>query len=1122
MIEIKVLNRKYKTVQVIDQYESLIWTDRFDSYGDFELKIPDKDSMGSRIPRNTLLAIDQSDRIMVVESIKDEVGDAGDVTTIYKGPSFESIADLRAVYTSSFASPKTSMATAVHDALIKPKVNWTDAVPGIRDGFGIAGPPSSITPKDVKSTTERGWTTLGEVLDKGSKDAEIGHRIVWRDEPVTASKWYPIQSTKTFIRDGAEYDAFPTACLDHNDRLVVAFKAGKDHFSKGYGQLYFSTDYKTYTKGPVIYPKPGDADDNATPVRIVKIPRKAGHMALLVHTRPWVYLRISADNGETWDMRPNLPIKYRWMYPSDLIHIDDGTENGILMLAGYNGNGVEVHMTRDLGNTWEFRGMVETIAWDDWKNHGINETSIVHMGGEKLIAVGRVERKPGYYGARYFESEDLGKTWSKGRYMGSMQWTHALPKMTKAPDGTILLPTRNMSLSETNVSHAGSQDGGDWAQTSTWDWLALYPGQKHWERHFLNSDWQMYGEFVPLPDGTILLIGSRQVRGSNTDCDIWAMRFRSHGPASPLYSETYQGSDLSERVSPVFPPEMSLYPNTYFRESQQDVEVWRNLCANPGLGTTYSIAACQQYKDMGTSAIARPGGCEVSVIDTDWSYSGKAMELESKGSENKADSYNTAAYPMWIWSEIDKGFDGTQAWGKTFTVRCRVYIRETLTGTSPSNPPLKMQAVVLTKDGKTSSVIATSNSGSTNVVNKPQDLTMTFTLPQKRNSSGWFRFHIKLILGSWTEGAKAEFSDMIIMQGGRLPKDVNYFDGKYSPDDDLTPVWLGEKDRSMSVLVGKAPYGVYFHQGAVLVQSSRMFEPRPGGTSVRDKFDRPSARLINTSGAADARVVIGTRGVGKWGRVRRYSPESYSGVDPQGFGAFRLGEEHYAQAFAPSSYGVHEVSTDVPQDHVILQTGHTTLGGSIWFDELIVGEEYDPSFKGPKTREPVIFAESLDNFDMENSLTTTKNHRNVAYVTNKEKILQVAEDSTRTLFNRRITLVNGDDVTAPERDKELTKLGKDELLKKKIEYAVDGKVVGSRYVYNKDYALGDIVLVEDNHGRRVKARVVEYIHSADKQGVREYPTLKQIPVDEHGFWNSEEYDVAWRGSELLGDWKQQP
>lgn len=51
----------------------------------------------------------------------------------------------------------------------------------------------------------------------------------------------------------------------------------------------------------------------------------------------------------------------------------------------------------------------------------------------------------------------------------------------------------------------------------------------------------------------------------------------------------------------------------------------------------------------------------------------------------------------------------------------------------------------------------------------------------------------------------------------------------------------------------------------------------------------------------------------------------------------------------------------------------------------------------------------------------------------------------------------------------------------------------SPYTFGVDYGLGDIVRVQGDYGLYRKARVTEYIRSADATGVKHYPTLTTVP-----------------------------
>lgn len=63
-MEVYVLDSLLRRSEVIDRFESLIWTERWASWGDFELAI--RSTYGSRglLRKGTQLAMNQSDRVM--------------------------------------------------------------------------------------------------------------------------------------------------------------------------------------------------------------------------------------------------------------------------------------------------------------------------------------------------------------------------------------------------------------------------------------------------------------------------------------------------------------------------------------------------------------------------------------------------------------------------------------------------------------------------------------------------------------------------------------------------------------------------------------------------------------------------------------------------------------------------------------------------------------------------------------------------------------------------------------------------------------------------------------------------------------------------------------------------
>src|SRR5690606_16329717 len=84
-------------VELLDQYESLIWTERYAENGDFQLDILTTRSLKNLLIPGTRLAINQSRYVMVVETIEDTVSDEGQAKLVISGRSLEAILDDRSI-----------------------------------------------------------------------------------------------------------------------------------------------------------------------------------------------------------------------------------------------------------------------------------------------------------------------------------------------------------------------------------------------------------------------------------------------------------------------------------------------------------------------------------------------------------------------------------------------------------------------------------------------------------------------------------------------------------------------------------------------------------------------------------------------------------------------------------------------------------------------------------------------------------------------------------------------------------------------------------------------------------------------------------------------------------------
>lgn len=97
-MDLFVLNQSYETVAIIDAYESLIWTDRYNAYGDFELYLPMDVSLLAYLQIDNYLWMKESEHTMIIEDISiDTDVESGNHLTV-TGRSLESILTRRVVW----------------------------------------------------------------------------------------------------------------------------------------------------------------------------------------------------------------------------------------------------------------------------------------------------------------------------------------------------------------------------------------------------------------------------------------------------------------------------------------------------------------------------------------------------------------------------------------------------------------------------------------------------------------------------------------------------------------------------------------------------------------------------------------------------------------------------------------------------------------------------------------------------------------------------------------------------------------------------------------------------------------------------------------------------------------
>lgn len=97
-MELLVLNEKFETIGVMDTYESIIWTDRYSEYGDFEIYTTPSLSLINMLKMDQYLYNSDSEHVMIIEDHKIETDtEFGNHLTV-TGRSLESLLDRRIVW----------------------------------------------------------------------------------------------------------------------------------------------------------------------------------------------------------------------------------------------------------------------------------------------------------------------------------------------------------------------------------------------------------------------------------------------------------------------------------------------------------------------------------------------------------------------------------------------------------------------------------------------------------------------------------------------------------------------------------------------------------------------------------------------------------------------------------------------------------------------------------------------------------------------------------------------------------------------------------------------------------------------------------------------------------------
>lgn len=178
-IDLIVLNQQFEKIAIIDAYESLLWTDRYNSPGDFEIYTPvDKLSGILKYPvANNYLQIKDSEHTMIIEdtTIESNIETGNHIKII--GRSLESILDRRIVWTQTDITG--NLQNGIERLLNETIINPSDTDRKL-DNFIFE---ASEDPEITELTMENQYTgdNLLEIIETLCETNKIGYKIILND-----------------------------------------------------------------------------------------------------------------------------------------------------------------------------------------------------------------------------------------------------------------------------------------------------------------------------------------------------------------------------------------------------------------------------------------------------------------------------------------------------------------------------------------------------------------------------------------------------------------------------------------------------------------------------------------------------------------------------------------------------------------------------------------------------------------------------------------------------------------------------------------------------------------------------------------------------------------------------
>ena len=185
-MDILVLNKEMESIHIIDEFESMIWVERYSKCGDFELYLPIEYEIISYIKNGYYLWLESSKTVMIIEDIEIVTDNEEGNHMIVTGRSLESILDRRILWEQTILSG--GLQSAVEQILLENIISPSIPDRSISNFIFEASDDPRIT--DLTIDAQFTGNTVYETICSICDSVNIGFRITLSDDNKFIFKLY--------------------------------------------------------------------------------------------------------------------------------------------------------------------------------------------------------------------------------------------------------------------------------------------------------------------------------------------------------------------------------------------------------------------------------------------------------------------------------------------------------------------------------------------------------------------------------------------------------------------------------------------------------------------------------------------------------------------------------------------------------------------------------------------------------------------------------------------------------------------------------------------------------------------------------------------------------------------